>query len=523
MDYSRFIGVKCHHPVMVNGQLHNCGKCPYCTYLKYSNYNDLLILESKTAKSVFFVTLTFDSKFIPRMVVRPDESHLGHYYLFDNTPRLSDYYNSLDPLSRCEKGFFLGSFCMNPHLLQMLFDKVHSRGGYGQYELPYSCVRDHQLFLKRFRKYIYEQTRQKVRFYSISEYGPKRFRPHFHYLFFFDTQIQTKVVEEAVYKSWEYGNVSIDFVQGSCNSYVSKYVCGSCTLPAPFKLRNTQPRVFHSVNFGGQVLDGLLQAIPLDAKASLEQFNDVSIVDGKKVKKLSVRRQLENRRFPKCSGYSSKSFRLLELSYKLYPIAKEYYFREHHNTQMIKSTFDLAKFVFDKIYDNNCCWSFINDLREYYKGRYFLSHEDRCVDFNEFELEPCDTVLQSIYIDLLVSLRFHTTFFLEVDPNSDITLALSTLIDYYDSRDYQSLVRNLKLLEDYSKLVDDDFAVLASSFYDNYYDEVEVTNSLPYIQNKAKSEEYARYYRKHRLLNEANDIFDQTFIPNKNFSKSTNF
>lgn len=59
--------------------------------------------------------------------------------------------------------------------------------------LSYTSKRDAQLFLKRVRKNLSKYSDEKIRYYIVSEYGPKTFRAHYHVLFFYD-EVKTQKV-----------------------------------------------------------------------------------------------------------------------------------------------------------------------------------------------------------------------------------------------------------------------------------------------------------------------------------------
>lgn len=97
-----------------------CGKCPACKKRRVSAWSFRLMQQDKTAHSSHFVTLTYDTKYVPI------------------TP----------------KGF-------------MTCDK-----------------KDVQDFLKRLRKLVSKINNEPVKYYLCSEYGGKTNRPHYHMIIF---------------------------------------------------------------------------------------------------------------------------------------------------------------------------------------------------------------------------------------------------------------------------------------------------------------------------------------------------
>jgi len=94
--------------------------------------------------------------------------------------------------------------------------------------------REFQLFMKRLRKAIYEQTSKQIRYYACGEYGDKFLRPHYHaaifgYDFLLDRQ-QITNTERALYTSatlrdaWQRGHVSIGNLDWASAAYIAGYV-----------------------------------------------------------------------------------------------------------------------------------------------------------------------------------------------------------------------------------------------------------------------------------------------------------
>lgn len=104
-----------------SGQLIRCGRCVGCRLDKSREWANRCLLELQQHDSAYFVTLTYEDQFVPK-VIRPG-----------NQPVLS---------------------------LQK---------------------RDFQLFMKRLRKRIEPE---RIRYFACGEYGGQTFRPHFHAIIF---------------------------------------------------------------------------------------------------------------------------------------------------------------------------------------------------------------------------------------------------------------------------------------------------------------------------------------------------
>lgn len=98
-------------------------------------------------------------------------------------------------------------------------------------DIPTLKYEDVQLFLKRFRKRL-SQLSINLRYFICGEYGSNTYRPHYHCMFFFRSDIPNNVINNCVLfpklfrDSWTLGNIT-DFQQAKSNGslgYCSKYV-----------------------------------------------------------------------------------------------------------------------------------------------------------------------------------------------------------------------------------------------------------------------------------------------------------
>ena len=93
---------------------------------------------------------------------------------------------------------------------------------------PCFCIEDVTGFLKKFKAYIREKfgiTLANFRYLLVSEYGKTTHRPHYHALFFFGVPIHVAVIEEFIFKSWPFGFYSLEECDSyRVLTYVSKYV-----------------------------------------------------------------------------------------------------------------------------------------------------------------------------------------------------------------------------------------------------------------------------------------------------------
>lgn len=84
------------------------------------------------------------------------------------------------------------------------------------------CKRDIQLFLKRLRKYYSSFESNKLKYFCVSEYGPKTHRAHYHLILFgFNRNLSAAL--RIISNCWNNGFVKLSKVKPSRIRYVTKY------------------------------------------------------------------------------------------------------------------------------------------------------------------------------------------------------------------------------------------------------------------------------------------------------------
>lgn len=152
-----------------------CGKCPACASRRRSEWSFRLFQEVKNAESCYFLTLTYDDEHLP--------------------------------------------FTYNEKY---------------DVDVPTVKKRDVQLFLKRLR---FNLRGAKIRYFVVSEYGPKFYRPHYHMLLFNFPLILKNKLDDYIRDAWQNGFVRVDPVSDGRVNYVTSYCLDSSFLP-PFLNRN---------------------------------------------------------------------------------------------------------------------------------------------------------------------------------------------------------------------------------------------------------------------------------------------
>ena len=306
---------RCEHPRIIKNKYTGepvyveCGVCPHCLISRSDAKRNLCDYEKWNRKYCYFVTLTYNSQYVPKMALEPIEDYEFDYPVGKNWPavrsqlrtrmlldsrvkkednrqvinmftckvnfpyideHLRDIYAScaaatefrnnykpvyqslarpyiLRTIPRMSK---LQNFkdvqreelvWISPEMADKLKKKSKCEGNdnaFPQFKglLKYVNYRDYQLFAKRFRKYLFTKigSYEKISSYVVSEYSPRTFRPHFHILFFFDSDEVAKNIRQAVFQSWKLGRVDTQLARDSAGSYVSGYLNSVVSLPGIF-------------------------------------------------------------------------------------------------------------------------------------------------------------------------------------------------------------------------------------------------------------------------------------------------
>lgn len=306
---------RCEHPRIINNKYTGepvyveCGVCPHCLISRSDAKRNLCDYEKWNRKYCYFVTLTYNSQYVPKMALVPIEDYEFDYPIGNNWPavrsqlrtrmlldprvkkedngqvinmytckvnypyvdeHLKDIYASCASATEFQKNYKpiyqsparpyilrtiprmskLQNFkdvqreelvWLSPEMAENLKKKSKCEGNdnaFPQFKglLKYVNYRDYQLFAKRFRKYLFTKigSYEKISSYVVSEYSPRTFRPHFHILFFFDSDEVAKNIRQAVFQSWKLGRVDTQLARDSAGSYVSGYLNSLVSLPRIF-------------------------------------------------------------------------------------------------------------------------------------------------------------------------------------------------------------------------------------------------------------------------------------------------
>lgn len=306
---------RCEHPRIIKNKYTGepvyveCGVCPHCLISRSDAKRNLCDYEKWSRKYCYFVTLTYNSQYVPKMALVPIEDYEFDYPMGKNWPAVRSQLRTrmlLDPrVKKEDNGQVINMYTckvnypyvdehlkaiyascasatefrknykpiyqsstrpyilrtiprmsklqnfkdvqreelvwLSPEMVEKLKRKSKCEGNdnsFPQFKglLKYVNYRDYQLFAKRFRKYLFTKigSYEKISSYVVSEYSPRTFRPHFHILFFFDSDEVAKNIRQAVYQSWKLGRVDTQLARDSAGSYVSGYLNSVVSLPSIF-------------------------------------------------------------------------------------------------------------------------------------------------------------------------------------------------------------------------------------------------------------------------------------------------
>lgn len=284
----------CEHPRLVKNSYTDeyvqvaCRKCDACRNMDSLEMSTRLETEISKNKYSLFFTLTYDETNVPTAVLDSYDSD-NLYFSIGNQPQ-------------CEEVVPRDGF--NEETIDWLIN----RGRFG-----FVSRVDIQLFLKRLRRsinyhlfnnYGKVSEEERVRFYVVSEYGPKTFRPHYHGIIFTDSARVFEKLGLFINSSWKKGYTSCSVCNVARAHYVTKYVSCHSGMPSiyqrgifrPFRSYSRRP----PIGFGKVLSAPRFKA--LDA-------SDLRFVVRRNGQNVSVPnwRGFDDKYFPKCRSFGKIS------------------------------------------------------------------------------------------------------------------------------------------------------------------------------------------------------------------------
>nr|CDL65737.1 unnamed protein product [uncultured bacterium] len=514
MELKDFPFIRCLEPKRVfNPYLNDwllvpCGKCRACQCSKASRYKLQIQLEASQHKFCIFGTLTYANTYIPRLSLVPYN---------DKTFGVVNGYEMCDK----ETGEYLGYLDSPSYDVESLLDKLHLFG-----DVPYLRKRDLQLFIKRLRKNLSKYSDAKVRYFAMGEYGPVHFRPHYHFLLFFDEikftapsghtlgefpdwawyDSQNKcsrsdilsVVEYCIRSSWKFGRVDAQYSKGDAAQYVSSYVSGSGSLPKVYQVSSARPFSLHSRFLGQGFLAHECEKV---YETPVRDFVKRSVELNGSNKDFNLWRSCYSVFYPKCKGFTRKSSSERLYTYKLYDTAKRLFPYVSSVIELARETMiHLTFYVYGKQHT-------VAEL-DYDIKRYLLYFRDS-LNINEVVLQygfddvRIDKCIYLIYNELLLSRHFLEFCCSGRSQN----FVFKRIEAFYKDLDYLQLTEFFKSQELYFSqdfCDSDDYVYMYnnSSFSLDAYKQ-----SMSYLSFEQQTFEIWRSKIKHKELNDLNQLF----------------
>lgn len=474
----------CEHPKVITTKdnrrmVVSCGKCRSCLIQKMRSKAVVCAEQEKLSKYCFFVTLTYDRYNVPKM-----------FPLFlKDTAKGRQYVELYD-----EETGELVSSCYYPHSkVKQLINRSDDK------KLHYARYSDLQKFVKRLRRrisLINDYDNEKIKYYSVSEYGPRTFRPHFHLLFYFDNAKLAQDFGLLVHKAWTFGYTYTTLSRGSVSSYVASYVNSVVSIPEIYQGNATHPKSSHSSCLALPLHDEEFKKVFVNEPAGLIRPVE-RIKDGVR-SSYAPWRSFKSYLFPKCFRYASKSFYERCATYGLLQTIIKRYGKQERIIDYVPL---IKRDYYNKMLRPNI-------------GNYLLSSND------DGYILPTDDIL----IGRLYQLKHYQNLMQKFGLTS---YQLTRNIDiFYNRLDYQNLIEMYgTICESEHDLSSSDYDLFSHVFaYNSQYYEQDVVQYNGMLlevdlvkQLYEKSGLYARLVNsrltayqqsiKHKFLNDLNNIF----------------
>lgn len=193
-----------------------CRHCAACQLRKMFNLSSSAVYEILSSAGVWFVTLTYRNKDIPRAWFHFNPQTYKIDFCDDEGIILSS--------ERYTKDFL-------KHLKKISYNYAKRFPNYFRFgQVPFLRRSDVTKFLKKIRisssRQGFAPNEFPVRYLLCGEYGESFARPHFHLLLFFKSKDQYNRIEKVFAEKWNFGNAVSRRFTGTGASYLSSYSVG---------------------------------------------------------------------------------------------------------------------------------------------------------------------------------------------------------------------------------------------------------------------------------------------------------
>lgn len=324
----KYLLSECLRPVKVLNKYTNnfiyspCGHCYSCLKNKSNRDTALAMNIASNFKYCYFVLLSYKDEYLPYLEVTSvtplDESRSNYTFISVDRDLRIPVSNGKDRIISDSPFGFAHSMTSSEY--QDIIVKSHGRYDflrkcvvYPRFEdcdnrVPYCNTSDCQKFLKRLRFHSKDKYNEEIRFYGVSEYGPRTYRPHWHLLLFFNSDELASSIRQLVSESWSYGHTTCELSRGGSAAYVASYVNSNVCLPSLYlQHKEIRARSLHSKGYGNNHVFPTQASIHELDKMSSILFNGESISVNGKAKQIYPSRSYKHTVFPRFTNLVCKS------------------------------------------------------------------------------------------------------------------------------------------------------------------------------------------------------------------------
>ena len=331
----KYLLSECLHPVKVLNKYTNdivyspCGHCYSCLKNKSNRDTALAMNIASNFKYCYFILLSYEDKYLPYLEVTSitplDESRSNYTFISVDRDLRIPVSNGKDRIIKDSPFGFAHSMTSSEY--QDIIVKSHGRYDflrkcvvYPRFEdcdnrVPYCNTSDCQKFLKRLRFHSKDKYNEEIRFYAVSEYGPRTYRPHWHLLLFFNSDELTSSIRQLVSESWSYGHTSCELSRGGSAAYVASYVNSNVCLPSLYlQHKEIRARSLHSKGYGNNHV--------FPTQASIHELDKMSsiLLDGESISVNGKAKQIYPSRSYKHTVFPSHDTSLQIFTWQFLPI-----------------------------------------------------------------------------------------------------------------------------------------------------------------------------------------------------------
>ena len=224
-------------------------------------------VQKSLSRYCYFVTLTYAQRYVPKCTISHVKDDL---YCMEARPR-RPIYNVVKKGKRRYKRLVRGLsmtdsfkeyFKATPTYIKEFTAQASLSIG-GQYrnlidKYGYLSRKDFQLFAKRlrFRCSLITGKYETIHLYYVGEYTPIHFRPHFHFLLFFDSEELASRIGQIIHTCWPFGRVDYSAARKDAASYVASYTNSTSRIPYHIgQSKSCRPFSRFSNKFGESLFD----------------------------------------------------------------------------------------------------------------------------------------------------------------------------------------------------------------------------------------------------------------------------